>query len=66
MRRMKRRIDEFSFFKELILKPGTELRSLWTNAPFPLTFKVYVFNITNPEEVVGGGKVCTLSLTLMR
>lgn len=47
-----------SLLKELVLKPGTELRELWTKAPFPLTFKVYVFNITNPQEVTDGGKVC--------
>lgn len=37
--------------------PGTEIRQLWEKAPFAVTFKIYVFNITNPEQVVNGGKV---------
>lgn len=45
-----------------MLKDGTELRKLWSKAPFAVTFKVYVFNITNPDEVVRGGKVCAINL----
>jgi hypothetical protein len=29
---------------------------MWQKTPFPLTFKVYMFNITNPLEVVEGKK----------
>lgn len=44
--------------QNLVLKPGSELRELWSEAPFAVTFKVYVFNITNPDDVVQGRKVC--------
>lgn len=30
---------------------------MWEKTPFPLTFKVYLFNLTNPMEVVEGKKV---------
>lgn len=55
----------FSFFwiifptQNLALKPGSEIRELWSEAPFAVTFKVYVFNITNPHDVVQGRKVCS-------
>jgi hypothetical protein len=42
--------------KELNLKPGTQVRETWEKPPFHLDFKVYIFNITNPLEVVQGKK----------
>lgn len=32
------------------------MRPLFEHIPFPLTFKVYVFNITNPNEFANGSK----------
>ncbi|KAL7029807.1 hypothetical protein ACKWTF_006372 [Chironomus riparius] len=42
--------------KGLNLKPGSDMRKLWEKTPFPLTLMVYIFNITNPMEVVQGKK----------
>ena len=44
------------FRKTLVLKPEGILRKLWEKAPFPVDFKVYMFNVTNPDEVKKGGK----------
>ncbi|XP_017864610.1 PREDICTED: sensory neuron membrane protein 1 [Drosophila arizonae] len=48
-------------FKQLIkrsvnLKPGSETRQLWEKTPFPLSFKIYVFNVTNSANIEAGGK----------
>ncbi|GLV35653.1 Sensory neuron membrane protein 1 [Carabus blaptoides fortunei] len=37
------------------LEKGTESYDMWEVIPFPLKFKVYVFNVQNPEEVQNGG-----------
>ena len=42
--------------KIFTLEPETELRKAWEKTAFPLVFKVYVFNVTNPEVVENGGK----------
>lgn len=39
-----------------VLAPGTDLREMWTTVPFALDFKVYLFNVTNSDEVTKGGK----------
>ena len=31
-----------------------DLRTMYMKLPFPLSFKIYVFNITNPEQVATG------------
>ncbi|CAH1963590.1 unnamed protein product [Acanthoscelides obtectus] len=33
------------------LGPGTDIRGMFLTIPFALTFKVYLFNITNPTDV---------------
>lgn len=43
--------------QNLVLKPDSDVRKMWSKAPFAVTFKVYIFNITNPDVVVRGGKV---------
>lgn len=39
-----------------MLKPGSEIRDMWTAFPLPLDFKVYLFNVTNPDEIMQGAK----------
>nr|WKF45046.1 sensory neuron membrane protein 1a [Podabrus annulatus] len=38
----------------LTLKPGGDVRALYTKVPFAIDFKVYIFNITNPNDIVKG------------
>ncbi|KAK0097725.1 hypothetical protein PV326_014253 [Microctonus aethiopoides] len=42
--------------KQSVLKQGSELREMWEDLPFPLDFKIYLFNITNPAEIKAGHK----------
>ncbi|CAO1440533.1 unnamed protein product [Diamesa serratosioi] len=42
--------------RNLQLRPGSQMRPLFDKIPFPLDFKVYLFNITNPDDVVKGAK----------
>lgn len=46
----------FSSTKNLQLRPGSQMRPLFENIPFPLIFKVHVFNITNSIDVINGSK----------
>lgn len=42
--------------QQVILKPGTQMRDMYDALPFPLIFKVYFFNVLNPDDVMSGGK----------
>jgi hypothetical protein len=44
-----------SLFQQLALKEGSETRNIWSNIPDPLSFKIYIFNLTNPMDVQRGG-----------
>lgn len=37
-----------------MLEEGTEQYERWVNIPQPLLFKVFIFNVTNPNEVIEG------------
>lgn len=43
------------FLQNVNLKPGSETRQLWQQLPFPMGFRIYVFNVTNAQEVEEGG-----------
>lgn len=42
--------------QQLRVTPGTMTRSIYEAIPFALDFRVYILNITNPDEVTAGGK----------
>ncbi|XP_055324872.1 sensory neuron membrane protein 2 [Sitodiplosis mosellana] len=41
--------------KQTVLEEGTEQFERFVNIPQPLHFKVFIFNVTNPNEVIEGG-----------
>lgn len=47
---------DFNSQQQINLKPGSEIRPLWEKIPFYLDFHIYLFNVTNPDEVSRGGK----------
>ncbi|XP_015114625.1 sensory neuron membrane protein 1 isoform X1 [Diachasma alloeum] len=42
--------------KQVTLKPGGDIRDMWEVVPFALDFRVFLFNITNPDEIKAGAK----------
>ncbi|KAF5294271.1 hypothetical protein FQR65_LT10857 [Abscondita terminalis] len=38
----------------LTLKPGGDVRALYSKVPFAIDFKIHIFNITNPKDVANG------------
>ncbi|CAH0389943.1 unnamed protein product [Bemisia tabaci] len=42
--------------KQQALVNGSEAWERWVNTPLPLDFKVYIFNVTNPDQVTLGEK----------
>lgn len=43
-------------YQQLKLTPGTKMRDMFVEIPFPLDFRIYIWNVTNPDEVSAGGK----------
>ncbi|XP_011499318.1 PREDICTED: sensory neuron membrane protein 1 [Ceratosolen solmsi marchali] len=41
---------------QVALKPGSDMRGMWSKLPFALEFRVYLFNVTNPDEIKAGQK----------
>lgn len=42
--------------QNIALKPGSEIRKMYTNVPFAITVKIYVFSVTNAAAVTKGEK----------
>nr|AMA98188.1 chemosensory protein [Blattella germanica] len=40
--------------ENLVLNEGAERREIWEKTPYPMDFKIYLFNVTNPFEVAQG------------
>ncbi|XP_077302560.1 sensory neuron membrane protein 2 [Arctopsyche grandis] len=49
-------IVDDNIIKTVVLEEGSEAYERWEEVPFPLDFKVYIFNITNKDEVIAGKK----------
>lgn len=43
-------------FQQLRLKPGYMVRKMYETVPFPLVFKIYIFDIKNKEGILNGEK----------
>lgn len=41
----------------MTLKPGNEIRDMWSNLPFSIDFKIYLFNVTNARDVEENGDI---------
>ncbi|KAL7019297.1 hypothetical protein ACKWTF_011068 [Chironomus riparius] len=50
------RIVKYVLKRNVQLRKGSQMRPLFENIPFPLTFKIYIFNITNPDDILNGNK----------
>lgn len=48
------KIIEYVITKNIRLMPGTATRDMYLKIPFPLTFNIYLFNVTNPDDVLKG------------
>lgn len=42
------------FSQSVVLKKGTDQYERWVEIPQPLEFKVYIFNVTNVDEIQRG------------
>ncbi|XP_034946984.1 sensory neuron membrane protein 1-like [Chelonus insularis] len=42
--------------KAVRLKKGEDIRDMWEKTPFPLDFRIYLFNITNADQIKTGAK----------
>lgn len=50
------KLIEYVVSKNVRLFPGTATRDMYLKIPFPLTFNIYLFNLTNPDDVQNGKK----------
>lgn len=48
------KVIEYVIGKNIRLLPGTATRDMYLKLPFPLTFNIYLFNVTNPDDIQSG------------
>ncbi|XP_056146255.1 lysosome membrane protein 2c [Lampris incognitus] len=48
--------------KEVVLKNGTDAFEAWKNPPPPVYMQFYFFNLTNPLEVIDGGRPAVVEI----
>lgn len=48
--------QRYVYLQMVTLKPGTLMRGMYDVLPFPMIFKVYFFNVLNPDDVMVGQK----------
>ncbi|KAG0720687.1 Protein croquemort [Chionoecetes opilio] len=46
----------YALRQELAIKEGSRAYGMWKSTPVPLSLRLHVFNLTNPEEVKEGAK----------
>lgn len=53
---MKKRLQRTIFYnsQQMNLSPKSDIREMYTKVPFPVNFKIYLFNLTNREETNRG------------
>lgn len=49
-------MKSLGLFQQLRITPGSMGRTMFEELPFPIDHKLYIFNITNPDEVMAGEK----------
>lgn len=45
---------KFMIKDRMAILPGTDYYPKWAEMPVPLEFKIYIFEVTNPSEVLRG------------
>lgn len=50
-------IENVCLFQSKALNPRSKMRQMWSHPPLAADFKIYLFNVTNPEEAQKGEKV---------
>lgn len=50
------RLERHLIAQETAMKNGTKTFESWKKIPFPFKFKIYFFNVSNPDEVQLGAK----------
>ncbi|RZF41974.1 hypothetical protein LSTR_LSTR009932 [Laodelphax striatellus] len=51
--------------KNAALVEGTDMRANWAKTPIAVEFRIYLFNVTNPEEVHKGAKPILQEVTVV-